>query len=99
MRVTYGKGFEIAVPQMKIRALETELFKMPQANIVTEHVFTPGVYERRITIPPWTVLTGAEHKTAYQVRLEKGTIAVNTEDGVIERRNPRGAVVARRACV
>jgi hypothetical protein len=66
----------------KVRALEKELLKMPQADIVTEHVFLEGSYERKITIPPWTVLTGAEHKSDYHVRLEKGTIAVNTEDGV-----------------
>jgi hypothetical protein len=30
-----------------------------------------------ITVPKWTVLTGAAHKTPYKVRLEKGTIAVN----------------------
>jgi len=66
----------------KVVALQNELLKMPQAKIVTEHTFMPGVYERKITIPPWTVLTGAEHKSAYRVRLEKGTIAVNTDDGV-----------------
>jgi hypothetical protein len=66
----------------KVLALQTELLKMPQANIVTEHTFMPGIYERKITIPAWTVLTGAEHKSAYRVRLEKGTIAVNTDDGV-----------------
>jgi len=66
----------------KVKALEAELLKMPQADIVTEHTFLPGVYERKITIPPWTVLTGAAHKTDYHVRLEKGTIAVNTDDGV-----------------
>jgi hypothetical protein len=66
----------------KVLALENELLKMPQADIVTEHNFLPGVYERKITIPAWTVLTGAAHKTDYCVRLEKGTIAVNTEDGV-----------------
>jgi len=66
----------------KVVALQNELLKMPQAEIVTEHTFTPGGYERKITIPPWTVLTGAEHKSAYRVRLEKGTIAVNTDDGV-----------------
>ncbi len=62
--------------------LEVELLKMPQSNIKTEHKFSPGTYERTIIIPPWTVLTGAEHKTPYSVRLEKGTIAVNTDDGV-----------------
>lgn len=85
MQVTYGKGFEVApaVSMLgKVLALEKELLKMPQANIVTEHTFLPGVYERKITIPAWTVLTGAAHKTDYRVRLEKGTIAVNTEDGV-----------------
>lgn len=83
MKVTYGKGFEVApVSLEKVVALQNALLKMPQANIVTEHVFTPGLYERKITIPAWTVLTGAAHKTPYHVRLEKGTIAVNTDDGV-----------------
>ena len=85
MQVTYGKGFDFT-PALsmsgKVQALEAELLKMPQADIVTEHTFLPSVYERKITIPPWTVLTGAAHKTDYHVRLEKGTIAVNTEDGV-----------------
>tara|TARA_R110000868_G_scaffold125492_2_gene331441 strand:- start:5195 stop:6064 length:870 start_codon:yes stop_codon:yes gene_type:complete len=94
MKVTYGKGFEVKKPAFsfdltsemctvgKVRALEKELLKLPQAGIVTEHLFMDGVYERKITIPAWTVLTGAEHKSDYHVRLEKGTIAVNTDDGV-----------------
>ena len=85
MRVTYGKGFDFT-PALsmsgKVQALEAELLKMPQADIITEHTFFPGVYERKITIPAWTVLTGAAHKTDYHVRLEKGTIAVNTDDGI-----------------
>jgi hypothetical protein len=79
--VTYGKGFGLTIPE-KVKALQNELLKMPQANITTTHTFLPGVYERAITIPAWVVLTGAEHKTPYRVRLEKGTIAVNTDDGV-----------------
>jgi hypothetical protein len=66
----------------KVVALQNQLLKMPQVDIVTEHSFLPELYERKITIPPWTVLTGAAHKTDYRVRLEKGTIAVNTDDGV-----------------
>jgi hypothetical protein len=81
--VTYGKGFDFALPMAeKVKALQNELLKMPQADIVTTHTFLPGVYERAVKIPAWTVLTGAEHKTSYRVRLEKGTIAVNTDDGV-----------------
>jgi hypothetical protein len=65
-----------------IKRLEEKLLSMPQANIVTTHAFPPGKYERTIVIPPWTVLTGAEHKTAYVVRLERGTIAVNSDEGI-----------------
>jgi hypothetical protein len=94
MKINYGKGFEVKKPSFrfdltaemcmagKVQALEKELLKLPQANIVTEHLFMDGVYERKIIIPPWVILTGAEHKSDYRVRLEKGTIAVNTEDGV-----------------
>lgn len=83
MQLAELNEFDVAtVTADKVVALQNELFKLPQANIVTEHIFKPGVYERKITIPPWVVLTGAEHKTPYQVRLEKGTIAVNTDDGV-----------------
>jgi len=85
MQITYGKGFELTSEMFmvdKVRALEKELLKLPQAEIVTEHLFMDGVYERKITIPPWVVLTGAEHKSDYRVRLEKGTIAVNTDNGV-----------------
>ena len=67
----------IEVTPAKIVKLQNELLKMEQADIVTKHTFLPEVYERTITVPPWTVLTGAAHKTAYKVRLEKGTIAVN----------------------
>lgn len=83
MQLAEINNFEIAtVTPDKVVALQNELLKMPQANIVTEHIFSSGKYERKITIPAWTVLTGAEHKTPYRVRLEKGTIAVNTDDGV-----------------
>ena len=85
MQITYNKSFELTSEMFmvdKVRALEKELLKLPQADIVTEHLFMDGVYERKIIIPAWTVLTGAEHKSDYRVRLEKGTIAVNTDNGV-----------------
>ena len=66
----------------QVERLQDELLKMPQADIITEHTFLAGIYERKITIPKWTVLTGAAHKTNYKIRLEKGTIAVNIGDTV-----------------
>lgn len=70
------------VERDKIARLEAFLFGMPQADVITDHTFPEGKYERKITVPPWTVLTGAAHKTPYRVRLEQGTIAVTTDDGV-----------------
>jgi hypothetical protein len=86
MQVTYGKKSPFLAPiismQEKVKTLQDQLLKLPQVDIVTEHTFNLGTYERKITIPPWVILTGAEHKTSYRVRLEKGTIAVNTDTGV-----------------
>jgi len=65
------------IQKAQIEALQDELLKMEQADIVTKHHFSDGIYERTIIVPPWTVLTGAAHKTKYKIRLEKGTIAVN----------------------
>lgn len=75
---------DVTPQQMREMVVQVQdrLLEMPQADIVTTHKFLPGIYERTITIPPWTVLTGAEHKTAYRVRLEKGVIAVNTDTGI-----------------
>jgi hypothetical protein len=80
MNLVYIKPSVLVKTQ--IQNLQNELLKMPQSDIVTEHTFYPGFYERKITIPAWTVLTGAEHKTGYTVRLEKGTIAVNIGEKV-----------------
>jgi hypothetical protein len=85
MQLATQCNFEIigqATDKDKICALELKLFGMLQADIVTTHTFLPSVYERKIVAPPWTVLTGAEHKVPYTVRLESGTIAVTTDDGV-----------------
>lgn len=85
MQLATQQNFEIighANNKDKVRALELKLFGMPQVDIVTTHTFLPGVYERKIVVPPWTVLTGAEHKVPYTVRLESGTIAVTTDEGV-----------------
>ena len=65
-----------------VERLTQSLLQMPQADIVTVHTFPPGKYERKIIIPPGCVLTGAAHKTDYAVRVEAGTISVNTEDGI-----------------
>lgn len=73
---------EKAISTDPVYRLESALLKLPQPNIITSHSFRPGFYERKITIPPFTVLTGAIHKTSYYVRVEQGSIAVNTDNGI-----------------
>lgn len=47
-----------------VRALETQIAKMPQINIDTDHVFHAGMYARTVTIPAGSVITGTLIKVA-----------------------------------
>lgn len=68
--------------QHKIDVLQDELLKMPQADVKTIHSFAPSKYFRKMVAPPNTVIVGAEHKSPYKVKLEKGTISVNIGDEI-----------------
>jgi hypothetical protein len=83
--VTYGKGFNFlpVVPlREKVEKLQDALLQMPQADVKFLHDFAPGKYIRTMIAPPWSVIVGAEHKTPYKIKLEKGTIAVNIGDEI-----------------
>jgi hypothetical protein len=80
VKVTFNLDFLKPTLQQKIDVLQDELLKMPQADIVTTHVFKGGKYIRTMIVPPNTVIVGAAHKSPYKVRLEKGTISVNLGD-------------------
>jgi len=66
----------------KVERLQEALLQMPQADVKFLHDFEPGKYIRTMIAPPWSVIVGAEHKTPYKVKLEKGTIAVNIGDEI-----------------
>ena len=80
MKVTFNLDFLKPTLQQKIDVLQDVLLDMPQADIVTTHVFKDGQYIRTMIVPPNAVIVGAAHKTPYKVRLEKGTISVNLGD-------------------
>ena len=82
VKVTFDLDFLKPTLQQKIDVLQDELLKMPQANIVTTHVFKDGQYIRTMIVPPNTVIVGAEHKTPYKVKLKQGTISVNLGDEI-----------------
>lgn len=66
----------------RIYALEAEILEQPQTDCPVVHHYAPGVYVREMTVPPFTVLTGAVHKTEHLAMLIQGRIEVLTEDGL-----------------
>jgi hypothetical protein len=83
-KVTYG-GLLAVPPKVmidKIYRIEEEILQMDQVDCPVKHTFTPGVYAREMTIPPWTILTGAVHKTEHLCIISKGKIEVLTENGM-----------------
>jgi hypothetical protein len=66
----------------RIYALEAELLELPQTDCPVVHHYAPGIYVREMRVPPFTVLTGAVHKTEHLAMLIQGRIEVLTEDGL-----------------
>ncbi len=73
----------------KIYRLESDLLSRPQVDCPTIDRFRPGEWEREMTIPPWTVLTGAVHTTRHLVRIISGSIEVMTPEGLKMLRAPQ----------
>jgi len=77
------KNLGMALPwKQKMERLTEEILKLPEADIQTIHKFEDGLYHRTVIIPAGVVCTGAEHKTPYTVIVHKGTITVNTDEGI-----------------
>jgi hypothetical protein len=66
----------------QIFALEAALLEQEQRDCPVVHHYAPGIYVREMHVPPYTVLTGAVHKTEHLAMLIKGRIEVLTEDGL-----------------
>ncbi len=64
----------------RVERLEDAILALPQVDLLTEHVFSGGLYARTITIPAGTALTGAAHKTDH-LNICVGDIEVLTDDG------------------
>lgn len=72
----------------KIMRLESEMAQLPQMEVETVHRFSHGIYEREITIPKGTLLTGKMHRTDHISHVLKGDISVLTEHGIERIRAP-----------
>lgn len=67
----------------KVRLLEVFTLKMPQVEILTQHVLHGGMYARTIKIPAGVLLTGVVIKIA-TVLIIQGDVTVYIGDDTIE---------------
>jgi quercetin dioxygenase-like cupin family protein len=65
-----------------IDKLQSAMAQMPQAELLTEHFFLPGVYMRKVWRPAGTVIVGKVHKFPHIFMCAGGSIRAWTEKGV-----------------
>ena len=70
------------VSREQIDRLQSEMVKLPQAELVTEHFFSPGMYCRRVFRPAGTLIVGKVHKEPHFFLCAKGEIIAWTENGM-----------------
>ena len=75
----------------QIDRLQAEMATMPQADLQTEHFFSPGMYCRRVFRPAGTLIVGKIHKETHFFLCAMGEIIAWTETGM--RRLQAGDVV------
>lgn len=73
----------IQVPtRQQIDRLQSEMVKLPQAELQTEHFFSPGMYCRRVYRPAGTLIVGKVHKEPHFFLCAMGEIIAWTETGM-----------------
>ena len=65
----------------RVKQLQDEILKMPQAEWSVRHIFMPGIYMRELTIPAGVVSVGHNHRYNHISMLTKGRITVLNNDG------------------
>jgi quercetin dioxygenase-like cupin family protein len=66
----------------QVLRLQSEMAKMPQIELPTDHFFSPGMYARRMKAPAGAVIVGKAHKAPHFFIVASGVIAVTTDAGV-----------------
>ena len=87
---------EINIPNREqIEKLQAEMALMPQAELVTEHYFSGGMYCRRVFRQAGTLIVGKVHKKDHLFLCAMGEIIAWTEGGM--KRLKAGDVVESKA--
>lgn len=72
----------------RVQSLKTELLKMDQIELPTEHLFHGGMYCRQVWRPAGCTIVGKVHKKEHFYMVVVGTVLITTEDGVQELTGP-----------
>lgn len=70
------------VSREQVERLQGEMLLMPQAELMTEHRFSPGMYMRKVFRPAGTLIVGKVHKEPHFFLCAKGEIIAWTENGM-----------------
>jgi hypothetical protein len=71
------------VPSIEqIEKLQSEMIKMPQIELETEHYFSGGMYCRKLIRPAGTLIVGKVHKKDHFFLCAKGEIIAWSENGM-----------------
>ena len=70
------------VSREQIESLQAQMVTMPQAELVTDHQFSPGMYMRKLFRPAGTLIVGKVHKEPHFFLCAKGEIIAWTESGM-----------------
>jgi hypothetical protein len=77
-----------------VKRLQTEIAKLPQAVLDTEHFFADGMYCRVLPRPAGTLIVGKVHRKEHFYVVCSGTVRVTTDEGVKDLTGPR-VIVSR----
>jgi quercetin dioxygenase-like cupin family protein len=72
----------------RINTLKTEMLKMNQVELPTQHLFHGGMYCRQVWRPAGCTIVGKVHKKEHFYMVVSGTVAITTDDGVQELTGP-----------
>jgi len=74
---------KLGIPSREqIEKLQSEMEKMPQVELETEHYFSGGMYCRKLIRPAGTLIVGKVHKQAHFFLCAKGEIIAWSENGM-----------------
>lgn len=71
-----------AVTRAQVVRLQTEMAKLPQVELPTEHYFADGMYCRTVFRPAGCLIVGKVHRKEHFYVVCSGTVRVTTDDGM-----------------